>query len=390
MSSLTWVDFDETERQRANRLLQLFSDRESRDELGLGAIRDSLADHLFPGTSTIQTRLRYMVFIPYLLRALEGGPGSAAELQTLARNRELKLIEALKAGGDEQGVIGARAGKTLQRLPSSVYWAGLASWGIRLYPGSIESYFASIPRRRAAEVGRRDPEGKDQFSTTNTWSGALPPMPEAMLESANFKLTREEGDFLRDRIATELPGSLLAWLVKNDGYSDREYIWEHPARSEFPERCQRLVKHARIFSSVIHGASLLYNLMLAELGRPGSIEGYQRSLADWAAGLDRSGAQAWELSEFWDEIAHPGHRVSSRLKRFVEDWLKLIKADEAVADSAAARALVRNREMTLKGVQSRFRNQAALRRWQGASGIDRLSFRWRNARSHLKDLSNAG
>ncbi len=64
MSSLAWIDFDEAERQRAQRIMALFQERETRDELGLGAIRDSIADHLFPGTSTIQTRLRYMLFIP--------------------------------------------------------------------------------------------------------------------------------------------------------------------------------------------------------------------------------------------------------------------------------------------------------------------------------------
>jgi Family of unknown function (DUF6361)/Bacterial conjugation TrbI-like protein len=60
MSSLAWIDFDEAERQRAQRIMALFQERESRDELGLGAIRDSIADHLFPGTSTIQTRLRFV------------------------------------------------------------------------------------------------------------------------------------------------------------------------------------------------------------------------------------------------------------------------------------------------------------------------------------------
>jgi len=58
MSSLGWIDFNEAERQRAQRIMALFQEHESRDELGVGAIRDSIADHLFPGTSTIQTRLR--------------------------------------------------------------------------------------------------------------------------------------------------------------------------------------------------------------------------------------------------------------------------------------------------------------------------------------------
>lgn len=67
-SAIGWIDFDESERDRAQRLMDLFREQDSRDELGLGAIRDSIADHLFPGTSAIQTRLRYMLFIPWVLR----------------------------------------------------------------------------------------------------------------------------------------------------------------------------------------------------------------------------------------------------------------------------------------------------------------------------------
>ena len=88
MSSLAWIDFDETERQRAQRIMALFQERETRDELGLGAIRDSIADHLFPGTSTIQTRLRYMLFIPWLYRALEKREVPEAQLRTEARDTE--------------------------------------------------------------------------------------------------------------------------------------------------------------------------------------------------------------------------------------------------------------------------------------------------------------
>ena len=61
-STLTWIDHDPAARERTLRILSLFQERDSREELGLGAIRDSFADRLFPGTSTIQTRLRYMFF----------------------------------------------------------------------------------------------------------------------------------------------------------------------------------------------------------------------------------------------------------------------------------------------------------------------------------------
>ena len=71
MSSLSWIDFDENERQRVRGIIALFEEKEARDELGLGPIRDSIADHLFPGTSTIQTRLRYMFFVPWIYMMVE-------------------------------------------------------------------------------------------------------------------------------------------------------------------------------------------------------------------------------------------------------------------------------------------------------------------------------
>ncbi|MFH1969019.1 MAG: DUF6361 family protein [Verrucomicrobiota bacterium] len=52
-SALTWIDHNQTDRDRALRILSLFQVKESRDELGLGAIGDSFAQALFSGTSTI-------------------------------------------------------------------------------------------------------------------------------------------------------------------------------------------------------------------------------------------------------------------------------------------------------------------------------------------------
>ena len=50
-----------------NRILALFRERDTRDELGVGVIRDLLADEFFLGTSTIQTRLRY-ISLEYLIK----------------------------------------------------------------------------------------------------------------------------------------------------------------------------------------------------------------------------------------------------------------------------------------------------------------------------------
>ena len=102
MSSLSWIVFDEVERQRARRIMALFEEKESRDELGLGPIRDSIADHLFPGTSTIQTRLRYMLFVPWIYTMAEETGASTERLMEATRAREIGLIHALRSGGEEE------------------------------------------------------------------------------------------------------------------------------------------------------------------------------------------------------------------------------------------------------------------------------------------------
>src|SRR5271168_3718297 len=152
-----------------NRILALFRERDTRDELGVGVIRDLLADELFPGTSTIQTRLRYMLFVPWIYQELEAEECPSAELAVQARQREVELVKALSESDDKAGVFGKRAGGDLQRLPSSVYWAGLGIWQIRRFKGSQEEYQAEIDgvyqqrsnRRRALDMARHRGEGLD-------------------------------------------------------------------------------------------------------------------------------------------------------------------------------------------------------------------------------------
>jgi len=47
-------------------VINAFSEKDTRDELGFGSVRDAFADTLFPGTSTIQTRARYFLFVPWI------------------------------------------------------------------------------------------------------------------------------------------------------------------------------------------------------------------------------------------------------------------------------------------------------------------------------------
>jgi hypothetical protein len=63
-SSFSWLDYSEQHRRQMLDVIDLFREQETRDELGIGTVRDAFADALFPGTSTIQTRARYFLFVP--------------------------------------------------------------------------------------------------------------------------------------------------------------------------------------------------------------------------------------------------------------------------------------------------------------------------------------
>jgi hypothetical protein len=53
------------------RVIELFKEPDTRDELGIGQIRDAFSDLLFPATSTFQTKARYFLLIPWILLELE-------------------------------------------------------------------------------------------------------------------------------------------------------------------------------------------------------------------------------------------------------------------------------------------------------------------------------
>ena len=131
-ATLTWLDLTASDRDKMRQVLDLFKEQGTVDEMGLGSLRDALSEALFPGTSTIQTRLRYVLFVPWIYRQLEARRTAASNVPTQLRKAELDLIGPLLENGMSKGVIGERARGSLARQPSSVYWTALVRWGLFL------------------------------------------------------------------------------------------------------------------------------------------------------------------------------------------------------------------------------------------------------------------
>ncbi|ACU89410.1 DUF6361 family protein [Desulfomicrobium baculatum] len=407
-ASLTWLDHDSAAYERSLRLLALFKEKESRDELGIGAIRDAIADRLFPGTSTIQTRLRYMCFIPWIYAGLEKHRVPANEMLSKGREAEARLMVEL-GKTEKTGVIGREAGATLKRLPSSIYWSGMGAWGLRRFQSSQQEYHRSVEKLyalRKSRTRRDDGEWLDEQSHDTWYAHLLRLKPSNFPTGMDFNLTKQEASLLVECLQRHQRDSLLAWLARSaETLTDRvacDFPWQHPKYETFPLAHRNCLYQGRIFSFLHKGAALLYNLQLAELyaelvttggSAPSSSEinpeKYREALKDWTNDSEFHQLAVWSPTSLWPEVVAQGHSINGQTRTFVEQWWQIVLHNGAsVSDSKDARNLIRMREKR-KGPQSRFVNRNALKQWGGSAGTARLVYRWPTAQTFINDLQKA-
>ena len=378
-------------------VIHSFDEKGTRDELGIGTIRDGLADLLFPGTGTVQTRVRYFLFVPWIYLDLERRGTPSREIAERARKREIELIYALEEGGEKTaGVIGVEAREELQRLPSNIYWQGLGAWGIRRSPGSQDQYHRALDSwyLQQAEHTKADRgESGEGNGLQPNWHFGTPNPPDGWRWKTDFGLTRTEAKFLRDGILNRTSGSLLAHLVTIDKpLAEVDFCWASEAYRDFPEANRTQVDHARAFSEVIHGAALIYNLLLAEkTGKKDLIESYQEQIRAWSNMLEDRGVRIadWDTTAFRALLRDHDVRVTRRTAEFVGEWIQRVQLTahpRTLADNKEVRCLIRQREVDLKKGLARLENPRALELWNEAAGAGRLDFRWSVSRQMVNDI----
>lgn len=400
-SAISWLDFSEEDQRRAREILQLFTQPGSVDELGIGPVRDALSDAMFPGTSVLHTRARYLLFIPWLFREGERRHHDGTSLVSWVDLQERRLIEALRAGGSGgtgDGLIGRIAGTSLKHLPSAIYWHALQQFRILRHPGTIEQTAGITRRASSAETALTELAERGD----NLWDLSLPKPPEGFfqMEKATFSLSGEEAEWLAERIQQGVPATVLAWLVLSDASptTSADAPWEDPSLIQAPPELSRVVGHARIFSGVIHGAALLYNLLVAErcleLGITQTGEKtkeYEEKLDDWTKGLQDLGqpTSSWSLDEFWHLVTLVNPGIPTPTRRFINEWIALVLSSGGsdVGTNKVARQLVSTRERHLKSGRSRLTNERLILEWTGSSGADPLTFRWQQVKVLLRDIS---
>jgi hypothetical protein len=166
----------------------------------------------------------------------------------------------------------------------------------------------------------------------------------------------------------------------------------HPHFTEFPETTKEQLSHAERFSTVMQGAALLYNLLLAEADHRAELGiEYRTQLAAWALEVeqleDRLGE--WELARLWTIVSRAGAPIPFRTRLFVQEWVTLARraqTSEGLIEDKPAQHLIASRERALKGGQARLQNMRALELWSGAAGTGRLNYRWPVAQRMIGEI----
>ena len=285
-----WVDFSKADREKVLDVINLLQEPGAVDEIGIGLIRDAFANYFFPGTSTVQTRAKYFIVVPYILQeAVSGKYGN--QVNTILQridNEERAYSQLLYQKCVDEGrdpisdrIIGARLlpNRWVARKPSNIYWNGIRTYHI------FEQNSMTIPdmvklsiimrsqekpdnlgnRRDDAEEGEKDDRDAGRGDAIRFFD--LPEQADSEWRShPDMKLTREEAAFLRMKIERSVPDSLLVYILKHnidlDKYSSFEMLYAD-IKDDVPDDLSRIMKLACDFNRLVYTARVRYNLILS-------------------------------------------------------------------------------------------------------------------------------
>ena len=403
-SRIGWVDFSREHRDRVFSVIDMLGESGTVDELGIGVVRDALADWLFPGVSTIQTRPKYFLLIPRLIQdyvaAYKAGDKVPALVQWL-RDKEHALMHELAANydyEDNNGVIGinvARNDGELARRASTIYWNGIRMHGIVDTHYSISDYLR-INNLSTIVKGRRDGEERDdpdQFAELEEFGLQLPTFDQPE-EELRLDLSLEEAGFLSDqfrddRAGRKRPENLLRQLIMVPdfaGYArdaDRFSTFAELllADERLPEKSAHILQLALDFSFLIHSAHIRYNCCLQQQS---GITDFDEDWEEWYnAFLElKTHFLAFDLDFLF-------HTVAPRAKRFtqtfVRNWYSALMQDDI--DLSRLDSLVKNQEIINKGEKAKLAARSG--EFTGWVGIGEINYRFPQVKNIIRDLFNA-
>lgn len=281
---LGWVDYSREERETIKELLKVLGESGSLDELGVGIVRDSISDLLYPGTSVLHTRAKYYILIPELFKkAMKSGLTTSSEVRNLINTDQDRIARALRRAIDEEtgtkaaGIIGGRSDRGVKMKPTRIYWNALRTTEILCNSDmSFDDACSAVAgyNRKTQNIVIKYESEDDGGDVDDVGAGnfALFTAPckeriEDYLENPTLHLRKDEADYLRTQFlhVPVMKNTLMEYCLKTKTSYQGVALDDIPTEG-MPEVLAHNLELATEFANFIYGAYIVYNLLFIENG----------------------------------------------------------------------------------------------------------------------------
>lgn len=391
---LGWIDFSKSERNKVLTVLDMLSEDGTLDELGIAPIRDAFSNIFFPGTSTIQTRAKYFLIVPYALRDLERSKITNPNQFLEAFNKiEQSCGERFRANKyDDIGIIGNRSlasGRWVKRTPADIYWTGLRTYDIfrggKLSLSEYARVVCSTKGQKAnlvrlgnrndnAEENETDDKRAGDVKSYHYWN--IPTYTAEWMDSLVMELSADEAAFLKNQIILTSRDSLFAYSLEHEIKELLELSDFHELGAvieKYPAQMQSDYQLAEKFSEFNFVLRILYNIILSDGKNEEANELFDeyREMLPLVAGLDLDAAIERTGTKHNIQMCSFLHNAKKAMEEQNIDSLKLLIAQREKSLKTANRARTAH--------PGNFDETA----WYGGG---RLGYRFGNAKLLMNDI----
>ena len=395
---ISWIDFSDKDRKKVMDVLEIIHDSQAVDELGIGLIRDHFADIFFPGTSTIQTRAKYFLLIPYIFKDLEKEKIKTTRdfMDKLDKKEEkcarllLEIARENKEIIENNGIIGSRnligkAPKWVKRRPSEIYWGGLKTYGIFTQSNySLSEYVKYLTNKEKNE------ENTKFWLYPNTYQENW---MEELKDNGGIELNKEEAEYLKEQIIAKQGNTLLGYLLQYymeefASLNNDKYIFDNLEdlimKKHFPNELKEEYIYAKNISNFLYCAQLRYNIIyIDEKYSPNVEENYKNELMqewqDYSKKIDKI-ANSINLEYIEKNIYDK--ELNDFLKNLLEEMRSTAKLEEK---TKKIDQLVIDRENGKKPGKAKL-NKKHTEKISSGHGIGKIIYRADRAQQVIADI----
>jgi hypothetical protein len=378
MSEVGWIDFSSEHREKVRAVLDLLKVKGVVDELGIGVVRNTFSDSMFPGITTVQTRAKYYPLTALLIARYGKERKGAHSMESYMAREEISCrIQLVTNAGDPKnlGIVGSSFGvdrsQGVKRRPSSIYWNGLRAFGIIPPALTFSEYDRRLNQPQVTIHGllesTRDASGDDwDAESLDRISVSVPPIEdeESYFQNLEIDLTPVEAKWLREQITSNQPDSLTSKiLISREATDQLLRLPSPPSFQEFADlpfvqkldsgEMIRNIELARDFAILLGGAYIRYYYLLQE--RFGSDQDKETMLSAWEKWRRQISdfPKTWDIQEVWSRVNAHGSKVYTPTRNFVKDWIA--EAQNGAKDADACDRLVIQQEWNNKKNRARLR-----------------------------------